>query len=173
MIRLSDLHVDPAQAFWSHIQKGPECWKWTGVTVNSGHGRWGKRLAHRIVWERLRGPIPPGIVLCHRCDNPPCCNPEHIFLGTVADNNADKLAKGRQARGAAHSAAMREFAAAHPERLARGEGHGMSKLTSGVVIRIRADYATGSHTQAGLAATHNVARSLIGQIVRREIWRDL
>lgn len=67
---------------------------------NAGTGRANRRTvyAHRFAWEITNGPIPVGLLACHHCDNPPCCNPAHLFLGTHADNNADMNAKGR-ARG--------------------------------------------------------------------------
>lgn len=78
------------------------CWPWTATRMKTGYGMIsvaGKgRKATRVVWEVVFGPIPEGFHVLHRCDNPPCCNPAHLFLGTHVDNMADKRAKGRQAR---------------------------------------------------------------------------
>jgi len=77
------------------------CLVWTGATTEYGYGEMtvrGKRIGvHRAAYELAHGPIPPGQMVLHRCDNPPCCNVAHLFLGTQADNMADKAAKGRAA----------------------------------------------------------------------------
>jgi hypothetical protein len=98
-----------AGRFWSKVagptgQKG--CRHWLGALDKRGYGRaqiitsFGKlRRAHRIAFFLATGIWPGGKGVCHTCDNPPCCKPKHLFLGTVADNNADMVAKGRQANG--------------------------------------------------------------------------
>jgi hypothetical protein len=70
------------------------CWLWEGY-VRSGYGRLRGKSVHRLAWEEVNGPIPAGLSICHRCDVRLCCNPEHLFLGTNADNNRDMSAKGR------------------------------------------------------------------------------
>ena len=78
------------------------CWEWRGYAVrgygqiNDGAGA--RVLTHRVAWQLANGPIPDGLLVLHRCDNPPCCNPNHLFLGTDADNRADAVQKGRASR---------------------------------------------------------------------------
>tara|TARA_Y100000310_G_scaffold14352_1_gene14541 strand:- start:175 stop:714 length:540 start_codon:yes stop_codon:yes gene_type:complete len=93
------------ERFWAKVKKGPGCWLWTGATRPGGYGNLftfrdkGRRnhftSAHRASWEIHYGPIPDGLLVCHRCDNPPCVKPEHLFLGTNKDNQRDRRQKGR------------------------------------------------------------------------------
>lgn len=110
--------IPVAQRFWSKVDKnGPiashapglgQCWIWTGSTsegygqINVGGGDGRHDWAHRVSWEIHHGPIPDGLWVLHRCDNPSCVRPDHLFLGTVADNNRDMIAKGRHRSPSGH-----------------------------------------------------------------------
>lgn len=91
-----------------HVQVTPGCWLWTGFKTSSGYGRLGcglkTLLAHRLAYELYVGEIPSGLGVLHRCDNPPCVNPDHLFVGDASDNNKDKMQKGRAPRGETHPA---------------------------------------------------------------------
>jgi hypothetical protein len=136
---------------------GPDaCWPWIGANIAARYGviHWeGKRqLAHRLTWRETRGPIPPGLHILHKCDNPPCCNPSHLFLGTSADNHRDMVSKGR-----AWTAGL------------RGEAHGCAKLTEAKVREIRA--AKGS--QEAIAAQFGVCRATVSHIRNRRLWKHV
>jgi hypothetical protein len=98
-----------AERFWPKVDRnGPNgCWVWTGSLGAKGYGRIGSGargaptlLAHRVAWGFKHGPIPDGLFVCHKCDNPPCVNPEHLFLGTNRDNILDCMSKGRHVKSA-------------------------------------------------------------------------
>jgi hypothetical protein len=135
------------------------CTIWTKSRDRFGYGYAsvkGRRIyMHRFAWETVNGPIPAGLCALHKCDNPPCCNPDHLFIGTRRDNNADKMAKGRQSHGEPH---------AH-----RGSSHGHAKLTEQDVIAIRRDWI--SHES--VAARYGVSASLISMIRARKIWTHI
>lgn len=93
------------ERFWSKVnRKDGGCWEWAAGRFSYGYGAfkrrvdgaWKQQKAHRLAYEWLVGPIPDGLIVCHACDNPPCCNPDHLFLGTQLDNQRDMIAKGRK-----------------------------------------------------------------------------
>ncbi len=83
--------------FWDKVDQSGDCWIWTGYVGHDGYGQHGRSgKAHRLAWELTVGPIPDGLNVLHRCDTPVCVRPEHLFLGTSADNSIDMVRKGRQ-----------------------------------------------------------------------------
>ncbi len=143
------------------------CRLWQG-TFRDGYGRLRfkriKRNAHVWAWEVKNGPVPPGMQVCHACDVPACINDAHLFLGTSADNNADKVTKGRQARGEKHSAVMRE--AAKKGYHQRGEARPASKLTKEQVIAIRVD----PRKQVDIARAYGISQPLVSRIKLGQAW---
>jgi hypothetical protein len=90
------------ESFWIRVDKksSSECWEWTGALTNKGYGKlsfsYKSRAAHRLSYELFYGEIADGLFVCHKCDNPKCINPHHLFLGTHKDNMVDMCSKGRQ-----------------------------------------------------------------------------
>ena len=163
------LQPESVAIFWSKVSRGApeECWNWTG-TGTRGYGQIGSLtttfLVHRFSYALHHGPIPAGLCVCHHCDNRRCVNPAHLFLGTIADNNADAKAKGRTARG------DRSGARTRPESIARGERQPHSKLTDQRVAVIRALLRLRAGTHQELASLFGVNKKTIWFIERGERW---
>ena len=138
--------------FWNHVQKTESCWPWIGARHRNGYGamNYSGRImrVHRISWLINNGAIPEGKQILHTCDNPLCVNPDHLFVGTNSDNMADKVRKGRQAKG---------------------ENQGSSKLQENSVREIRQKYQQGI-SQRELAKQYNVSTPAISQIVTKKCW---
>lgn len=187
----SDMHPDTtisperAAAFWNRVDKTGDCWLWTGGLSTRGYGRTTLRDrsldTHRFAWMVSYGPIPDGLCVCHHCDNPPCCRPEHLFLGTHADNNADREAKGRTARGerSGHythpertARGERAGLRLHPERAPRGERNGRALLTEQDVRTIRTLAALGTKAPT-IARQFRVAPATVYHILWGMIWKHV
>ena len=167
-------HESVETRFWKSVDRtgGPDaCWPWTGAKrTRKGYGSaWdGERSvsAHRLAYQLANGDTGDGLLVCHECDNPPCCNPKHLFEGTVTDNSDDKVRKGRHARGATHGFVL------HPERVARGERAGKAKLKEAEVLTIRRLVA-GGRSMRSVAFAYNVHPSTVQGIVKYRYWRFL
>lgn len=161
------------EAFQKHMHALPSgCIEWKGNINENGYGRFSYKrrgeLAHRAAWRLFRGEIPKGMCLLHRCDNPPCVNLDHLFLGDRGDNARDMASKGRQW--------VQQNPAARPvcpiEKKPRGEQHGMSKLNEAVVLAIRRRASRGELGKH-LAAEFGCAPSLISQVIRGQVWQHV
>jgi hypothetical protein len=150
-----------AERFWCKVdRRGPdECWEWQAARSEHGYGAFGltgfgsgKVPAHRWSYAETVGPIPDGMHVCHRCDNPPCVNPQHLFVGTLADNMRDMVEKGRSLKG---------------------ERHNLAQLTEAQVLAIRQAWADGGETQTQIAERFNTNKANVSQIVRGKKWKHL
>lgn len=146
-----------AVRFWAKVNKGDGCWEWAAGTSRRGYGLirgeppTGNLGAHRASWEMHFGPVPAGLLVCHRCDNRKCVRPDHLFLGTPADNMLDRDAKGRQARGAVNGKAV---------------------LVEGQVQAVRAMLAMG-FSQRKVAKRIGTSASAVCHIASGKNWRHL
>lgn len=145
--------------FWEKVKRTDTCWLWTAGKLRSGgYGQFelnGNTMrAHRLAWEMTNGPIPKGLLICHRCDNPACVNPAHLFLGTARDNNADCLSKGRRV-------------------YAPGEKHPDAKLTEKDVREIRALAASKQVSLRAMARRYGMAHSSVRNVVIGRTWRHV
>lgn len=143
--------------FWSKVEVSDGCWLWRGTMGNKGYGQFytdkKRRLAHRVSYEINVDMIPADHEVCHRCDNPRCVNPAHLFVGTHAENMADRNGKGRS-------------------RGPKGMRHGRANLTDEQVKAIRGRFTDGRCCK-DLAQEFGVGPSAVYKIVHRETWRHV
>jgi HNH endonuclease len=151
--------------FWSKvIVRGYGCWGWCGSLHSDGYGLIGiKRraegyrknfYAHRVSWKMFRGPIPKGLFVLHKCDNPPCTNPKHLFLGTNKDNMIDCSRKGRQNGKAKSNPGMK---------------NGMAKLTDDIVR----DVLYSNEPNFMCAKRLGLSRGTVSAIRKRKVWKHV
>lgn len=204
--------------FWSRVNKdGPQpdqenpfysglkrCWVWRGWRSPQGYGIFADRVdnrryrVHRLSWIMNFGRIPSGLLVCHKCDNPSCVNPDHLFLGTHSENAFDKGRKGRSnvPKGEAHWMNLRPHekcwgsrngSVLHPEKRPRGDNHysrthpeklhrrgntPINKLQSPQVAEIRRRFAEGANTRI-LSDEFGVTTTTIRQIIYRKTWKHV
>jgi hypothetical protein len=152
------------------------CWLWTGALSVDGYGRirvgpeaGSKKVgAHRVSYELHKGPIPDGMLVCHKCDVPACVNPDHLWLGTCADNLRDRDAKGRGPVGDRNGSRTKPWARACQV----GSRNGYAKLDDDGVRQIRAALASGERG-CDIARRFSVSRPLVTLIKQRKIWSHL
>jgi len=157
-------YKDWKERFWKKVSiKGNnECWEWTGGKQGDGYGifgviengKWKMKLAHRISWTFHFGEIPKYMKICHKCDNPKCVNPNHLFIGTQLDNVKDMVKKGR--------INSRE-----------GIKNPKAKLTENEVLEIRRLYASTNITFADLGKMFGISDTHSGYIVKRRVWKHI
>ena len=158
------------ERFWEKVDKSNECWLWKASCDSYGYGHISVEKmmvkSHRLSWELTHGPIPCGLYVLHKCDNPKCVNPEHLFLGTALDNARDRDKKGRGACG------KRNGRFTSPETTPRGESHHKAKLSESDIVEIRKLLVDGvSHRKLGVM--FGVTHATIGAIHRRKTWAHL
>ena len=150
-----------ATRFWMKVRKTERdgCWIWTGA-LSKGYGAirlpgqgGGQTSASRVAYLLSYGDIPAGKHVCHRCDNPPCVRPDHLFLGTPTDNVRDCILKGR--------------------RIQVGERNGSARLTNNEVKGMRRDYGTGRFTYKMLASKYAVCWSTVQKIISGHRWKHV
>lgn len=148
------------RTFWDKVVRMPTgCWEWQATRTQRGYGRVSFRgrptTAHRAAYEMTHGPIPEGMWVMHSCDNPPCCNPDHLSVGTPSDNAMDMVRKGR----------------ANPP-MTHGSRIGTAKLTEALVAEIRTRRKSGESVRS-LARQYSVSRKTVRNVVTGAYWRHV
>jgi hypothetical protein len=148
------------ERFWTKVRRGSdgECWEWTAYKNPKGYGRFSLNgrpgFAHRFAYKEAKGPIPSDLCVLHRCDNPACVNPDHLWLGTKADNNQDMFKKGRGKSNAP-----------------KGEANTQATHTASQVTAIQADYLAG-RSVADICAAYGVKRTFVHDVTSRS-WKHI
>lgn len=149
--------IGNSEKFWARVdvRGDADCWEWTGPKKNGTYGFYAPMpgvllKAHRVAFALFNGSIDDSMLVCHKCDNPSCCNPAHLFLGTPRDNSQDMVRKNRKAS-------------------IKGASNPVAKLTPEQVRSIFLDQRINRE----IASEYGVQCSLISQIRRRTIWADV
>lgn len=138
--------------FWLKVKVSDECWPWQeGLSDPGGYGKTTvddtSEYAHRVAWELFHNEkIPDGMCVLHTCDNPPCCNPFHLFLGTKGENNTDRANKGRSNN-------------------VRGEKHWNARIPDTVIVQMRELYATGNYTHKQLGEIFHTSTAYVSKVL--------
>jgi hypothetical protein len=143
--------------FIEKVEKTDSCWNWTAGKYRGGYGqfrrlvdgKWTMAKTHRYSYEYFKGEIPKGYLICHKCDNPSCVNPEHLFAGTTKDNVRDCIEKGRK-------------------KIGRNPKHRL--LTKELAVQIREDHKQGM-SYAELQEKYTQSKQQISRVVRGDIWK--
>jgi len=152
----------PEVRFWEKVDRSAGqdgCWPWLGGIGPDGYGLTKfeplgpTSVTHRVAYRLDKGPIPEVMLVLHHCDNPPCCNPAHLWLGTDKDNSDDKIRKGR-------------------DRKSHGEAHKKAKLTVAQVLLIRARDIAGD-SRRGMAREFGIGRKSLWNICERKSWKHI
>ncbi len=162
------------EKFNAQITKTETCWIWTGYKDAKGYGRIsfrdGKRVihifAHRFSYSIIKGDIPKGMNICHKCDNPICVNPEHLFIGTTQDNVNDRVNKNRSAKG------IKNGTHTHPETRHIGSTHKISKLKERDILVIK-EMAKAGLSHRRISKLFDISRPRISQIIKGIAWKHV
>lgn len=154
------MKANKPEDIWKSVNKKGDdgCWEWVGYKNKDGYGRmkvdYKMYHVHRIVYELTYGPIPDGLLICHRCNNRSCCNPNHLYLGTQKDNMEQCVFEGRL-------------------KTSFGEKHGQSKLNEKDVKKIKELYNTKNYSQRCLGKLFNISHSEISRIINNQVWKHI
>ncbi len=168
--------AETIKLFLHKIEKRGDCWIWTASTRNKGYGAFSwtdiesgrliQERAHRISYRLFTGQIPNNLFVLHTCDNPACCNPDHLFLGTKADNNRDMVEKGRHVPGGTHCGKH------YPNgNWKHGTEHHGSKLNPDLVRQIREDHKTMSYSK--LMKKYGLSLGCVSKVITRRTWNHV
>lgn len=151
------------QTFWQKVSKKESgCWEWIGCIDALGYGRVGKKKdcniskAHRLSWFIFNGKIPNGLLVCHKCDNRKCVNPNHLFLGTQSENMIDMVKKNR-----------RNYVGLF------GEKNPMSKLNSALVSEIKNERNTTGKSYKRISKMFGVSTMTVYRVCKNQLWKQI
>jgi hypothetical protein len=161
------------ERFWKLVDKSGDCWTWKASLTTHGYGQFVLPYhhhigAHRFAYELENGPVPAGLVVCHRCDNPPCVNPAHLWVGTQGDNLRDMHGKGRGNTDSWPLAVEASRTADRPH----GEKHHNAHMTAEKIRALRKMRQDGA-TYDAIALEFGIGKSLVAQIITRKTWKHV